>query len=163
MNNDERKAGDIMNDETTWITNTGDTPSYALVDIEFDDGDIVHGKSPGNYIWKEHTFLSIKRWRPHNMNSLENTLINHNQVDFKDVDIPTSTKKDYYLDKEGDDWIDDCARKFRLPEFRGAMKFTIGKYIRRAGKKDDILKELEKIADYTNRWIQYEKNLKDKS
>lgn len=64
-----------------------------------------------------------------------------------------------YQDEFGDDWIDECARTFSPEEFRGAMKFTIGKYIRRLGKKDGLVKEVNKIEDYAQRWASYERSL----
>jgi len=68
-------------------------------------------------------------------------------------------KQDRYKDANGEDWIDECARTFTQEEFTGAMKFTIGRYTRRVGKKDDPIKEIEKIADYGQRWLQYLRNL----
>ena len=65
-------------------------------------------------------------------------------------------KQDRYKDANGEDWIDECARTLTPEEFRGAMKFNIGKYNRRAGKKDALIKEIEKIKDYADRWIRYE-------
>ncbi|MAL97165.1 MAG: hypothetical protein CL583_01825 [Alteromonadaceae bacterium] len=65
-------------------------------------------------------------------------------------------KPERYRNQHGDDWIDDCARTMTPEEFRGAMKFTLGKYIRRAGKKDEIRQEIRKIADYAQRWLEYE-------
>lgn len=59
-----------------------------------------------------------------------------------------------YQDATGDDWIDECERTLSWPEFIGAMKFTIGKYLRRLGKKDAELQEIEKIADYSARWLE---------
>jgi len=65
-----------------------------------------------------------------------------------------------YQDATGQDWIDEFARTSTVDEFRGAMKFTIGKYNRRAGKKDELIKEIEKMRDYCDRWIAYEESLK---
>lgn len=62
-----------------------------------------------------------------------------------------------YMDAKGEDWIDEFARTATVDEFRGAMRFTIGKYNRRAGKKDELIKEVEKMRDYCDRWIAYEK------
>ena len=61
-----------------------------------------------------------------------------------------------YLDSQGRDWIDECAATMTVDEFRGAMKFTIGKYLRRAGKKDEIRQEIGKVRDYACRWLEYE-------
>jgi hypothetical protein len=65
-------------------------------------------------------------------------------------------KQQRYIDEHGEDWIDECARTLTPEEFRGAMKFTIGKYVRRAGKKDQLTKEIAKIQDYASRWLDYE-------
>jgi len=69
-------------------------------------------------------------------------------------------KQERYLDESGKkDWIDECAETMTPEEFRGAMKFTIGKYERRLGKKDSLSSELYKISDYYRRWSEYEKGL----
>ena len=67
-----------------------------------------------------------------------------------------SQKQPRYQDSKGEDWIDECARTFTPEEFRGAMRFTIGKYNRRMGKKDDLVKEIEKMRDYCQRWLEVE-------
>jgi hypothetical protein len=61
-----------------------------------------------------------------------------------------------YQDDDGGDWIDKAARTLTPQEFRGAMRFTIGKYNRRMGKKDDLISEIEKMRDYCNRWLEVE-------
>jgi len=63
-----------------------------------------------------------------------------------------------YQDAAGQDWIDEAARTFTAEEFRGAMRFTIGKYVRRAGKKDAFESEIAKIKDYAARWLEVESN-----
>jgi hypothetical protein len=65
-------------------------------------------------------------------------------------------KQERYQDAQGEDWIDEAARTFTAEEFRGAMKFTLGKYVRRAGKKDALASEIEKIRDYAARWLEVE-------
>lgn len=70
-------------------------------------------------------------------------------------------KQPRYLDSEGSDWIDEFAKTATVGEFRGAMKFTIGKYLRRIGKKDALQSEVEKIRDYKRRWAEYERKLTD--
>jgi hypothetical protein len=80
--------------------------------------------------------------------------------DLRDLDKQLN-KQARYIDNTGNDWIDEFAKTATVDEFRGAMKFTIGKYLRRIGKKDDISLELEKIADYAKRWSIYESNLKE--
>jgi len=66
-------------------------------------------------------------------------------------------KQPRYQDATGEDWIDEAARTFTAEEFRGAMRFSIGKYNRRIGKKDDLIEEIEKMRDYCQRWIDVEK------
>ncbi|NWN92278.1 DUF3310 domain-containing protein [Marinobacter adhaerens] len=66
-------------------------------------------------------------------------------------------KQPRYQDAKGEDWIDEFARTATQEEFRGAMRFTIGKYNRRMGKKDDLIKEIEKMRDYCERWLEVEK------
>ena len=71
------------------------------------------------------------------------------------------SKQPRYQDAKGEDWIDEFARTASADEFRGAMRFTLGKYVRRAGKKDAIESELLKIEDYARRWREYELALGD--
>jgi len=61
-----------------------------------------------------------------------------------------------YRDETGEDWIDEFAKTATPEEFNGAMRFTIGKYVRRAGKKDALESEIEKIRDYAARWLEVE-------
>ena len=68
-------------------------------------------------------------------------------------------KQKRYLNEDGTDWIDECAAKFTPEEFRGAMKFTIGKYKKRMGLKDAVALEESKINDYEDRWADYEVEL----
>lgn len=73
-------------------------------------------------------------------------------------------KQERYKSPDGKlDHIDECAANYTPEEFRGAMKFTIGKYQSRLGKKDNIVQEVTKIADYANRWLQYEIELENKN
>lgn len=52
----------------------------------------------------------------------------------------------------GEDYIDRTFRTGTEEEIRGAIKFSIGKYVDRLGKKDDEAKELAKIIDYATRY-----------
>ena len=61
-----------------------------------------------------------------------------------------------YMNQLGGDWIDECALSLTHEQFTGAMIFTMGKYLRRMGKKDDKLKEIKKLADYAQRWAAYQ-------
>lgn len=73
----------------------------------------------------------------------------------------SAEKQPRYQDAKGDDWIDEFARTATADEFRGAMRFTIGKYLRRAGKKDPLPSEIRKMRDYCQRWEAYELSLGD--
>ena len=70
-------------------------------------------------------------------------------------------KQERYKDELGNDHIDDCAETYTTEAFRGAMTFTIDKYRKRLGKKDAMSLELHKIADYYQRWSEYEKGLEE--
>jgi hypothetical protein len=64
----------------------------------------------------------------------------------------------YKADGDGDkDFIDNCYKRYTPEEFRGAMKFYIGKYYDRLGEKDDIIQELTKAADIALRFLEKEK------
>lgn len=58
------------------------------------------------------------------------------------------------------DWIDEFCATSSAEEVRGAFRFTIGKYLRRYGKKDDPLQEAIKIQDYANRLVAFEREQK---
>ena len=75
--------------------------------------------------------------------------------------LPTSHKKatqsescdvpSHYQGTGDIDVIEFCRQHFTPEEFRGAMKFNLIKYPTRLGKKDDEVKELEKIEVYAKR------------
>ncbi len=60
-------------------------------------------------------------------------------------DVPTHYKADI-------DVIEFCRQHFTDEEFKGAMKFNLIKYPTRLGRKDDIVKELDKIINYAQRY-----------
>ena len=71
-------------------------------------------------------------------------------------------KQDRYKDKDGkSDYLDRTMKTMTPEQFRGAMMWTIGKYIDRLGEKDPVCEEVYKIADYSQRWLEYEKKLLD--
>lgn len=74
---------------------------------------------------------------------------------------PQLTKQVRYRDSEGEDWIDEFARTATPEEFRGAMRFTVGKYVRRVGRKDKELSEVRKMRDYCQRWEDYLAGMED--
>lgn len=85
----------------------------------------------------------------------------YNLIEITDAHQAMATSRQPRYTIDGKDWIDECAETLTPEEFRGAMKFTIGKYLKRMGKKDSYESELAKIADYANRWAEYERGLKD--
>jgi hypothetical protein len=64
-------------------------------------------------------------------------------------------------EEDGEDLIAQWARTKTPVEFRAAMLFNIEKYQRRYGKKDDVVSESRKIADYSSRLAQYELTLQE--
>lgn len=60
-------------------------------------------------------------------------------------DVPTHYKADI-------DVIEFCKQHFTDEEFKGAMKFNLIKYPTRLGRKDDMVRELDKIIDYAQRY-----------
>lgn len=60
-------------------------------------------------------------------------------------DVPNHYKADI-------DVIEFCRQHFTDEEFKGAMKFNLIKYPTRLGRKDDVVKELDKIIDYAQRY-----------
>ncbi len=60
-------------------------------------------------------------------------------------DVPTHYKADI-------DVIEFCRQHFTDEEFKGAMKFNLIKYPTRLRRKDDMVKELDKIIDYAQRY-----------
>lgn len=52
------------------------------------------------------------------------------------------------------DYIDDTYESMPFERFVGAIQWTIGKYFVRFGKKDDLVSEATKIADYANRFLE---------
>lgn len=60
-------------------------------------------------------------------------------------DVPTHYQADV-------DVIEFCRQHFTDEEFKGAMKFNLIKYPTRLGRKDDVVKEIDKIIDYAQRY-----------
>lgn len=67
-----------------------------------------------------------------------------------------TTKQQRYTDENGKDLIDEWAERYPIEIFRVIMWCQIEKYHRRLGKKDDVLLEVLKIADYAKRWADVE-------
>jgi hypothetical protein len=117
-----------------------------------------------------NSFIEVSSKPRHRQQRLLNTAPYFTPWRFKDwesrimvrrIETNETAKQPRYQDAKGEDWIDECGRTLTPEEFRGAMMFTMGKYIRRMGKKDDVKQEVGKLADYANRWLQYESQLDD--
>lgn len=79
----------------------------------------------------------------------------------QDIPVKQFSKQERYKDIVGNDLIDEFGEEESVEAFRGAMKFTLKRYMRRLGKKDSLVSELTKMADYCLRWAEYEKKLGD--
>ncbi len=72
-------------------------------------------------------------------------------------------KTKHYTNSSGRDLIDEWIDNDDPIEVRAKIISNIQRYARRYGKKDDILKESIKIANYADRLVKYEKSLKIES
>ncbi len=70
-------------------------------------------------------------------------------------------KQERYKNEDGTDFLEEFMESHTVAEVRGAMLFTIGKYQSRLGKKDAVVNEVRKMADYAARWLKYEEELND--
>ena len=61
---------------------------------------------------------------------------------------------------DGQDLLSHLEKIFPEEEMRGAYRFNVIKYAVRAGHKDDITLELDKITEYAKRWKQFEESLR---
>lgn len=67
--------------------------------------------------------------------------------------VKSSEKNSHYTtDSTGKDYLQRFFENSTPEEVKGAMVFTMGKYIDRLGKKDAPEKELAKIIDYATRY-----------
>lgn len=70
-------------------------------------------------------------------------------------------KQERYLNDDGTDTIDKWAATRSHDAFRAIMFAQVEKYYDRLGQKDPHLEEVTKMADYMNRWLEYEKEWSD--
>jgi len=75
----------------------------------------------------------------------------------KESVIPTHYQQD------GQDLLSHLEHIFPEDQMRGAYRFNIMKYATRAGRKDDITLEIDKIIQYAKRWKQFEESIKNSS
>lgn len=71
--------------------------------------------------------------------------------------IPAHYKKD------GQDLLSHLEHILPEEEMRGSYRFNIMKYATRAGRKDDIDLEIDKIIEYAQRWKKFEESIKNSS
>lgn len=73
--------------------------------------------------------------------------------------LSINTKQERYLDEDGsgEDLIDHWAKTRTRDQFRAIMYAMVEKYNKRLGKKDLVINEVAKMADYMNRWLEYER------
>lgn len=68
-----------------------------------------------------------------------------------------------HYQKDGKDLLSHLEHILPEEEMRGAYRFNIMKYATRAGRKDDITLEIDKITQYAKRWKQFEQSIKKSS
>lgn len=61
----------------------------------------------------------------------------------------------YTANADGKDYLQRFFENSTPEEVKGAMVFTMGKYIERLGKKDAVEKELAKVIDYATRYREF--------
>lgn len=73
-------------------------------------------------------------------------------IDFAPIASFSIISPHYTTDSTGKDYLQRFFENSTPEEVKGAMVFTMGKYIDRLGKKDAPEKELAKIIDYATRY-----------
>lgn len=68
-----------------------------------------------------------------------------------------------HYQKDGKDLLSHLEHILPEEEMRGAYRFNIMKYATRAGRKDDITLEIDKITQYAKRWKQFEQSIEKPS
>lgn len=90
---------------------------------------------------------------------MENILLNKERDILKTVEPPAADlcmKEERYKGSDGKDTIDKWADRYPIEIFREIMWVQMEKYKDRLGKKDEVVKEVRKIAKYAARWLQVE-------
>ena len=63
-----------------------------------------------------------------------------------------------HYQKDGQDLLSHLEHILPEEQMRGSYRFNIMKYATRAGRKDDITLEIDKIIQYAKRWKQFEES-----
>ena len=91
---------------------------------------------------------SLKKWEDTAENSLAKRIENPNLITDKNNNKAKNPNSKHYELWEDFEAIDVIKLVLTEEEYRGFLKGNILKYRLRVGKKDDVLKEIEKIKDY---------------
>ena len=73
--------------------------------------------------------------------------------------VRASMKQERYTKEDGEDLIDQWWKDYPPETARVLMWEQMRKYNTRLGKKNAIVSEVRKIADYENRWLEKEEGL----
>lgn len=68
-----------------------------------------------------------------------------------------------HYQKDGQDLLSHLEHIMPEEEMRGSYRFNIMKYATRAGRKDDIVSEINKIIEYAKRWKEFEESKENQS
>lgn len=130
-----------MSDWIGWSGGECPVDDEALVFIEFNDGSrSSHPVRAGRFKWGDIGFpCDIAAYRL--ADETPEDFGQQNQVKYK---------------RDGKDLIDRWHERYSIEEFRVLMWAMMEKYNERLGKKDDIAQEVQKIADYAQRWAEKE-------
>lgn len=159
-------ATSVRVDEDGEICFSGKSSEVMNFDF-YPDGEVFDNKkwfvesSPGSACGVERSFLEWQAARQQLEDERINNIARNGEATPEEDEewqgMEERQKQARYQDAKGEDWIDEFARTATAEEFRGAMRFTIGKYNRRMGKKDDLVSEITKMRDYCDRWLEYER------
>lgn len=133
--------------------NWNEAPEWADKVILF-----IHDERLSDYAWSNGSIF--RYFRTNTDRKMSDNTSRFKVLETRPVDKPSSDgikKQERYLKQNGMDKIDQWARDKTHEQFRTIMWAMCEKYESRLGKKDKIINEVEKMADYMNRWLAYEK------
>lgn len=138
-------------DEIT-LSNEGDEATVVSISSMGTEYEITDENSFEPFSKRESSMEEINKAIEKGRECIENLRLNSSN----DVQQNKRKAPSHY---EGDiDFLDYFFMQSILEERRGAMKFTMGRYSTRLGRKDDEISELKKIADYAKRYIEVLEN-----
>ena len=111
----------------------------------------------GSTYYFEYTDFEVIETRPDAWQEGEKRMNNIGRSNGNDGEhYDEVVKQERYKKENGMDKIDEWARDKTRDQFRTIMWAMCEKYESRLGKKDAIVKEVGKMADYMHRWSLYE-------